>query len=432
MRKNGLIKIKYLCWIPAFIPIFLSLCLSFSIALGSSEDETTPNLILEKALLARHFRPTPHARILAQWRKEFGQRNEIWVIKYLRNFVKLLADAGLSHDGQMEFLRLLNQKMTSLEIADAISHYDTRNAQAIVVIPKQFKESLPPQVLGQVYKYLYFTNASCMNMSFDSLQTARNYIKKGVSEKKLQILLSNTYLIEGQYVFFFTPDVWPLLGKHHQDFFFESMVSRNRPNALQLTLDISISDNLSLLAERLAGWRNPLQLEKRFQSLLEKSGTGTIRIPLEHFLPKFVRDNAHKFNPCTGPNCFNAALAIYQGAHARKEFEIDLNKLRKRIDDNFDPLPESESIKLGDLLVYEKQNGELIHLATAITENIVFTKNGYSRFQPYIFQRRSTMENLYYPNGNVNVKVYRIKSGSTIFGKGFGTSSAKTCARIFS
>ena len=168
MRKNGLIKIKYLCWIPAFIPIFLSLCLSFSIALGSSEDETTPNLILEKALLARHFRPTPHARILAQWRKEFGQRNEIWVIKYLRNFVKLLADAGLSHDGQMEFLRLLNQKMTSLEIADAISHYDTRNAQAIVVIPKQFKESLPPQVLGQVYKYLYFTNASCMNMSFDS------------------------------------------------------------------------------------------------------------------------------------------------------------------------------------------------------------------------------------------------------------------------
>jgi hypothetical protein len=142
--------------------------------------------------------------------------------------------------------------------------------------------------------------------------------------------------------------------------------------------------------------------------LLSQSQTGQVKIPLSEILHPFIGKNINTFSTCSGPNCMNSGLSVNEGdafeqKHLGNKFQF-LDTVYKR----YRFVEQNESLRIGDLLVYEDSDGQVKHVSSALNENIVFTKNGLSKFNPYVFQTRSQNEALYFRDGKFKLMIFRI------------------------
>ena len=115
---------------------------------------------------------------------------------------------------------------------------------------------------------------------------------------------------------------------------------------------------------------------------LREAANRPIEVDLKDVLPDFIHQRVNTFPRCSGPNCYGASLfasghvpSSLMGAYLRRYYRF---------------VGPTEPLRTGDLLVLSGNQGlpKPRHASLFVTDGIVFTKNGISKFTPYVFQER--------------------------------------------
>lgn len=195
----------------------------------------------------------------------------------------------------------------------------------------------------------------------------------------------------------------------------EALQNRNDRNskvslteALQPHLVLKQSDDPAAVARGLAGERDPRPIERYLRGRLSRAGAGGVRIPLEKVLHPFIRKNVNTYASCTGPNCLNAAVSVNRKNRYRAEYLSPSDFPAVVRDSGYRELAAGESPQVGDLIAYyDPSDPTVVHAATFVTQDILFSKNGFGKRAPYAFQSRKAVEDTYFGQDGFKSVVYR-------------------------
>lgn len=175
-------------------------------------------------------------------------------------------------------------------------------------------------------------------------------------------------------------------------------------------VDVKIKINSAEVKE-IAQKFSTIQPAQEVESILQKNlgGGKEAWVPLERLLPTIVQNKVGQFADCHGPNCINAALNA--SLNQNKIKYTDSYEFNQAIQKHFDLLPKTENLQIGDLVWIHRNSAwksAPVHASTYVGNGIVFTKNGFSKSAPYIFQ--TLPENLEVFKSSFNqYEVYRPK-----------------------
>ncbi|MBF0315212.1 MAG: hypothetical protein HQK50_01230 [Oligoflexia bacterium] len=134
----------------------------------------------------------------------------------------------------------------------------------------------------------------------------------------------------------------------------------------------------------------------QFQCYCERQDECHLR--LSHSFPEGVIDHLGSTPACDGPNCHNAAMAAGKIVPSKRymtaeEVSFWLNSpLCKR-------LSLKEKLQPGDILEirsqYKERGSKEVHSFTYISDDLVYTKNGYSKRQSYVLESLDNVLSLY-------------------------------------
>lgn len=137
------------------------------------------------------------------------------------------------------------------------------------------------------------------------------------------------------------------------------------------------------------------------------------KINILSILPPFARERLynHAYAPTTQDtvkqDCFWSALNFFSIEPDNKVNDMAYTgEVLRR-----DYFSVSEPSKLGDLILLARPNGEAVHAAAFIADDIVFTKNGEAHTQPWILMHMADMLDTYkIKDPDINVRCFRRKS----------------------
>lgn len=129
-------------------------------------------------------------------------------------------------------------------------------------------------------------------------------------------------------------------------------------------------------------------------------------------LPAFIQNRLYTYpfpssdNMDIQQDCFWTALNTF---NLKPDDQMhDMDYIRKYLDNECYKIYEPS--QLGDIICLSIGDGKVIHAATCITPDIVFTKNGYNFTQPWILMHKSDMLDTYqarYPNTTLQPIYFR-------------------------
>jgi len=108
-------------------------------------------------------------------------------------------------------------------------------------------------------------------------------------------------------------------------------------------------------------------------------------------------------------DCFWTALNTFNLNPDDQMYDMDY--IKNKLDSEYYKIYEPS--QLGDIICLSIGDGKVIHAATYITPDIVFTKNGYNYTQPWILMHKSDMLDTYqarYPNTSIEPIYFRKRS----------------------
>jgi|GEM_PF-2942076 len=368
------------------------------------------------SLFIEFVTPQVEASTLNEWKKDLFETNELWVIENRNDFFNLLKKSGLSEDLYNQLTSKMRIHLSMDESVKVSPFYSLQHSSGFLFLPAELKSQLPLRVLQAVYTYLIQTKHAPPNVTFSSLDEALAYFEKfGYRDQSLLEIQKAVLKIDGHFHFFYNRDNWSglrdELKTHLIRVYAGSFDSRS---GLQAELIFTANDDIAEIAERYAGNRDPKGLERYLRFLLSRSPRGEVIIPLSKILQPFIRKNINTHAVRSGANCFNSGVCVNEG----NSYQQKLTDEAELFDTTFRKyrfVHANEQLQSGDLLVYRNANGNVIHVSTYVAQEIVYTKNGFSKFNPYIFQSRTQNEALYFPNDQFNLMVFRIpKKGESL------------------
>jgi len=184
-----------------------------------------------------------------------------------------------------------------------------------------------------------------------------------------------------------------------------------RKSTLLVKLRIRGNSNVDALD---AYWGRGLRgkdLKPLLQSLVREGGNGTT-IDVIHLLPRQPRSLLYTY-----PSPADPGARTYLDCHWTV-----LNFFNLKPDDRYQHLeavtaafvndyyPVTGTPTLGDILLFAKPNGAIIHSCVYIADDIVYTKNGASPNAPWILMSLSDVIAFYPSREPLDIQYYRIKS----------------------
>lgn len=179
--------------------------------------------------------------------------------------------------------------------------------------------------------------------------------------------------------------------------------------SLKIEIHVNNGDEIEFVAKKYSNNDEEYKFIIKYltKKLLQSSQDIAI-IPLENILSPFIRKKIGTFDPKGGPNCYNAGLCVNQ-SHQFNVGYTSPEDLLHELSKSYIQIKERDLLKIGDLILYLNTDDTLAHVAAYIDEDIVFTKNGINKFNPYIFQRQKALEEVYFGVREFKKKYYRPK-----------------------
>lgn len=336
----------------------------------------------------------PSAEQNSLWSKDMFEMDEVWILSNKAEFFKFLLKNAVRTTVVKYLEDIVVDKLPNDKISKAMTFYRYSGSQAVIIVTPEFKQQLTHLEKNIVYSYLVKTERQPPMIFFQSKDSALLSLKEMLlNPVDIKFVIDSLYEIDGKFYFFWTADIWPKLSSDLKGHLMRAYTSEH---FTRLGLDVSILLNektdLVDVSKYYAAGRDPSVLEKYLKSNFRK---GINKIQIQNILPYFLRKFLNSFAPVSGPNCINACLNSVKEREYRLNFDKD-EVFFSQIHDQFDLMSNDENLKPGDLIVYLKEDYQsIIHAAVVIGDNLVFSKNGVSKFHPYVFQYKNEIEAFY-------------------------------------
>jgi len=361
----------------------------------------------------------PNEEAINSWMDDLFESQEIWIARNHFKYFNSLRKKGVSE----VTINLLNEhlvkKITQEEKIKLLSFYSNLSLplQGFIRVDNSLKELISTHDLRIIYHELFSTNYLNPTYSNVSRKMLEYYIRlwKLPSEQE-QRLLDLIFHEAGMYHLPITPDLWRDLPADQKMMFIKDLTNleiENTQKAVKVEIRIKSEEDIQAVSRKYSGGGNAKAVVRLLRIKLAKSVTGEIVIPLESILPPFIRKRVGSYGTVSGPSCYNSGICVNRGNRFQVEYN-SVSELNNVISNEYVKVPRLGSFRTGDLILfYSVSPKNAIHVATYIDEEIVFTKNGINKFNPYIFQRREDVESAY--PSHRKVRHYR-PSNATIKG----------------
>lgn len=141
---------------------------------------------------------------------------------------------------------------------------------------------------------------------------------------------------------------------------------------------------------------------------LHRSPQG-ITIDVIHLIPSLARSLLNTFPDPRGPayNCHWTSLNFF--AQVPDDRYLRDGEANRTINEQFRQINDGR-LRLGDVLLFVREDGEAIHSANYIADDIVFTKNGVAEIEPWVLVSIDEVMRVYSVAGKLHVQPMRRKA----------------------
>jgi len=219
--------------------------------------------------------------------------------------------------------------------------------------------------------------------------------KSDLHPASIELLRSLLYRVPGSSIYFFA-DTEVALRQLPDDMErrrFIQLISSKASLLLRLQVDQSSDvDAMSEYWGRGGRVKDVLPLMRALQDIENGWDIG-----LAYLLPPLARDRLYTYpfpNPSanvTKEDCFWTAFNMFSTAPDNRF--VDMDFVRKTLDKDYFSIYEPS--QLGDIVFLATAEGNVIHAAIHVADDIVFTKNGYHYTQPWLLMHRKDMLETY-------------------------------------
>ncbi|MFN7140326.1 MAG: hypothetical protein ACK4UN_13400, partial [Limisphaerales bacterium] len=225
------------------------------------------------------------------------------------------------------------------------------------------------------------------------------------TEEKFKALL---YTYDDLFLFADTDIFVNSLPTEHEKIRFLKTISRTATLLVKLNVDEK-TDVESLVNYWGYGGRS-----KDVRALLQSMASvpGGSKVDVAHLLPAFVRQRIYNYpNPdlvnVTNQHCHWTSMNFLNPIPDDRFSEQPF--VRQVVEAEF--MPVTDAPRLGDVIFFLDGQGMVIHSATYIADNIVFTKNGGGANRPWVYMEMEDLLALYLkPHEGLKTVIYRRKS----------------------
>ncbi len=322
---------------------------------------------------------------------------------------------GSSRDQAIEFLK--SSGITAPQLALIERAKWTSEAQGTAVEPgDEFILSLTADVRAKVYSRLIEFDENSRQIDpvwFETGQVDDRVKDSGLSPASVELLKRLLYPQGSSLLLFadFDPALRHLPNDRERRLFMNA-VSRKR--TLLAGLCITPSSNMDAIVNYWGVGGRKKNIAPLVRALRHE---GEAKINIVCLLPDFPRDHIYMHSLCNNADamghkedCFWSAMNFFNEPPDNRV--NDMNYLGELIKKDYAEI--NQPAQLGDVIFLATQKGAAIHAAAYIADDIVFTKNGESNTQPWIFMHMDDMMDTYavkYPNsGPLKKLVYRKKT----------------------
>lgn len=182
-----------------------------------------------------------------------------------------------------------------------------------------------------------------------------------------------------------------------------------RKSALMVQLRVQAGQDVDALVAYWGRGGRSKDLKPLLQSLSRRPNGGTVDIV--HLLPRFVRLLAYTYPvPSDEPadanrDCHWTALNFQNDQPDDRFANIDY--VREVLLKDYYPVPGEPT--LGDIVMFARPDGVVMHSCVYIADDIVFTKNGPGHSIPWLFSSSNDVEAFYTSMQSVQIRRYRAK-----------------------
>jgi hypothetical protein len=322
---------------------------------------------------------------------------------------------AMNKDQSIEFLKTCGITSTQLELIQK-ANWKVDGQNAVVEPGDEFILTLSADVREKIYSTLVEFDENSRQIDpvwFRTGQVDEQLKDCGLAPKSVELLKSLLYA-QGPSMMLFA-DFEPALRKLPSDkerHLFMNAVSRKRTLLAGLYINAN-SDMESIVNYWGVGGRK-MNVSPLLRALHHE---GEARVNIVCLLPNFPSDHiyTHAFsNPVDGSgpkeDCFWSAMNFFNDVPDNRV--NDMNFLRDLLKSDYASI--TQPTQLGDVVFLATAKDAVIHAAAYIADDIVFTKNGESYTQPWIFMHMQDMLDTYavkHPHsGPLKVLCYRKKS----------------------
>lgn len=363
-----------------------------------------------RAQITESYIPKPDAATYSRWLDRYFDSEEIWHFESREDYYKVLESVPDLRPVDRQRLRSLYHDSANLR-PEQQAHFGYQDS-GTVKLPRDWGQTLPRNLWQNVYEYAYdkFGVLPALALQATNAKEAeQNAQLFAASPESRATLRRSTVQLGHDYFTLILPHNWKAYSENTR----QALIENNLEDELaregvKAELTIRKGDNLAAIAARYAGERDPRPIERYLRNLL---GTkDTVTVPLENIMHSFIRKSVGNYAACHGPNCFNTGLNVNRGRAPQVQYTSD-EELFDEIHKKYRSVQPGEPLQAGDLLAYHEPNGQLSHVASYVGDGIVFTKNGFNRNNPYVFQRMESTERVYFPDGRYILYAMRPSPG---------------------
>lgn len=301
--------------------------------------------------------------------------------------------------------------LTPAQIATlAAARWEVDPRGASIVAPADLILAIPPQVRASLYAFLarYPENAHGAALAFAPDELERRLASSGLTPASVGHFRRLLYR-RGDTVFFADDrTLLPLLADRDQRIRAVGLLARQSSYAVRLKLDAR-----SNIEQLLQYWGKPGRSKDLEPILTSLAGVpGGYALDLAHLLPPIPRRRVYTYPRRSTPgdeakNCHWTSLNFF--AEVADDRLLELDRAAAEVKAHYRPVTDPT---FGDVVVLvHRQSGAVVHSATYLADELVFTKNGFGLYEPWMYMRLPQMIALYDQQlgetGAVKVLFYR-------------------------